>query len=271
MPEGDTIHRAARTIAKAIGGRVITRFETVVAALARANDQQPIVGRRIDAVTARGKNLIIAFSGGLFLRSHLRMNGSWHIYRPGEAWMKRRSDMRVVIATDDFVVVGFNLPIAEFHDARSLEREPDLQRLGPDLVADDFDPAEALRRIRRYPDREIADVLLNQGALAGIGNIYKSEVLFLCGISPFALVSSVADGELERVIAIARKLLVHNVERAGGSRETMSSLRQSQRLWVYGRRGEPCRKCGTRIEYRKQGPDVRGTYWCPRCQTRHEA
>src|SRR5450830_122970 len=118
MPEGDTIHRAARTIAKAIGGRVITRFETVVAALARANDQQPIVGRRIDAVTARGKNLIIAFSGGMFLRSHLRMNGSWHIYRPGEAWMKRRSDMRVVIATDDFVVVGFNLPIAEFHDAR---------------------------------------------------------------------------------------------------------------------------------------------------------
>jgi endonuclease VIII len=266
MPEGDTIHRAAHTIGQAIGGRIVTRFETVVATLARADDQQPIVGRRIESVTARGKNLIIEFSGDLFLRSHLRMNGSWHIYRPGEAWMHKRSDMRVVIGTDEFVVVGFSLPVAEFHTARSLERTPDLQRLGPDLLGDRFDLTEATRRIRSHDQREIAYVLLNQNAIAGIGNVYKSEVLFICGISPFAILSSIDDAQLERVIATSRKLLQHNVSRAAGSRETMSGLRRNQKLWVYGRSGQPCRKCGTRIEYRKQGPDVRGTYWCPRCQ-----
>ena len=184
MPEGDTIHRAARTILQALGGRTVTRFETVLPQLGRIDDQSPIAGRRIENVSAVGKHLIIEFSGGLFLRSHLRMNGSWHIYRPGERWMRRRSDMRVVIETDAYVAVGFNLPVAEFHDARSLVRSPDLRRLGPDLLAGDFDIEDAVLRIRSRATQEIADVLLNQTVIAGIGNVYKSEVLFICAISP---------------------------------------------------------------------------------------
>lgn len=266
MPEGDTIHRAARTLEKALGGRTVTRFQTVLAPLARVDDEQPIAGRRVESVSAQGKHLIIEFSGGLFLRSHLRMNGSWHIYRPGERWMRRRGDMRVVIETDAFVAVGFNLPIAEFHDARSLVRTHDLRRLGPDLLAEEFDIADAAQRIRARADQEIADVLLNQTVVAGIGNVYKSEVLFICGISPFARAGELTAAHIEKAVATARKLLRHNVERGNGSRQTMSSLRRAERLWVYGRRGEPCRKCGTPIEYRKQGVDVRGTYWCPRCQ-----
>ncbi len=266
MPEGDTIHRAARNLEKALGGRTVTRFETVLAPLARIDDEAPIAGRKIESVSAQGKHLIIEFSGGLFLRSHLRMNGSWHIYRTGERWMRRRSDMRVVIETDAFVAVGFNLPIAEFHDARSLVRTPDLRRLGPDLLSDDFDTEAAVQRIRVRRDQDIADVLLNQTVIAGIGNVYKSEVLFICGVSPFEKAGALTEADIEKIVTTARKLLRHNVERSNGARETMGSLRRSNRLWVYGRRGEPCRKCGTVIEYAKQGMDVRGTYWCPKCQ-----
>jgi endonuclease-8 len=266
MPEGDTIHRAARTIQKALGGRTVTRFETVLAQLARVDDQESIAGRSVESVTAEGKHLIIEFSGGLFLRSHLRMNGSWHIYRPGERWMLRRREMRVVIETDAYVVVGFNLPVAEFHDARSLERSPDLRRLGPDLLAEEFDVGAAALRVCAQGGRQIADVLLNQTVVAGVGNIYKSEVLYICRINPFAIVDALTNEQVERTMKTARKLLQHNVERASGSRETMSSLRRSRTLWVYGRSGEPCRKCGTLIEYRKQGADLRGTYWCPKCQ-----
>lgn len=266
MPEGDTIHRAARTLEKALGGRTVTRFETVLAPLARFDDEHGIAGRRVESVSAQGKHLIIEFSGGLYLRSHLRMNGSWHIYRAGERWMRRRSDMRVVIETDAFVAVGFNLPVTEFHDARSIVRTNDLRRLGPDLLAADLDIGDAVQRIRARGDQEIANVLLNQTVIAGIGNVYKSEVLFICGVSPFAKVAAVTDAQLAKIVTTSRKLLQHNVERGSGSRETMSSLRRDRRLWVYGRRGEPCRKCGTVIEYAKQGSDVRGTYWCPKCQ-----
>ncbi len=267
MPEGDTIHRAARTILQALGGRTVTRFETVLPQLGRVDDQSPIAGRRVENVSAIGKHLIIEFSGGLFLRSHLRMNGSWHIYRPGERWMRRRSDMRVVIETDAYVAVGFNLPVAEFHDARSIVRSPDLRRLGPDLLAGDFDIEDAVLRIRSRATQEIADVLLNQTVIAGIGNVYKSEVLFICGISPFTSVAVLTDEQLRKAMTTARKLLQHNVEREGSSRQTMSSLRRNRNLWVYGRSGDPCRKCGSLIEYRKQGSDMRGTYWCPHCQS----
>lgn len=266
MPEGDTILRAARTLEKALGGRTVTRFETVVAQLARVDDQQPIAGRQVESVTARGKHLIIEFTGNLFLRSHLRMNGSWHIYRPGERWMRRRSDMRVVIETDAFVAVGFGLPVAEFHTAESLVRAPDIRRLGPDLLAAEFDLEAAVQLVRARADQEIANVLLNQTVVAGIGNVYKSEVLFICGVSPFASVLTLSDEQIARMLTTARKLLRHNVERGNGGRETRSSLGRDRHLWVYGRRDQPCRKCGTRIDYRKQGIDVRGTYWCPRCQ-----
>jgi endonuclease-8 len=269
MPEGDTIHRAAATLDRAMAGKVVRAFETVFPLLARVDDQTPLAGRTIERVRAAGKNLLFEFSGGLYLRTHMRMNGSWHIYRPGETWQKRRSDMRIVIATDAYVAVGFNIPVAEFLDARALARHDDLRKIGPDLLASDFDQAEATRRIRACrADEEIANVLLNQRVVAGIGNEYKSEVLFVSKVSPFRRVADVTDEELDRILKNARTLMHMNVgPDSGGSRRTVRSLDKKQLLYVYGRGRDACMTCGTPIEYRKQGEDARGTYWCPRCQS----
>jgi endonuclease-8 len=240
MPEGDTIFRIARTLDRALAGKVVTRFETMLPTLERGL----VKGRTVEQVRSVGKHLLIEFSGGLTLRTHLRMNGSWHLYRAGERWRRPRSDMRLVIATDDFEAVGFNIPVAEFGDAPSL---------GPDLLSDAFDSDEALRRIRERGEDEIADVLLNQNVLAGVGNIYKSEVLFECGIDPFKHVDALDDQDLRKIVKKARAMLKR-------------STRERPRFIVYERGGQPCRKCGTPIESRKQGPDARTTYWCPRCQ-----
>jgi|SRR5947209_14026861 len=153
--------------------------------------------------------------------------------------------MRLVIETADYVAVGFNLPVAEFGDA---------PEVGPDLLKDDFDAAEALRRMREHPGEEIANVLLDQRVMAGTGNIWKSEALFRSGLDPFARVRDLDDATLARVITNARKLLRAS---ANGRVERM----------VYSRRGQPCRRCGTRIASRAQGPDARLTYWCPTCQS----
>jgi endonuclease-8 len=267
MPEGDTIFRAARTLNEALAGQKVTRFETALAPLARVDDQEPLTGRTVEKVFAAGKHLIIDFSGGLHLRTHMRMNGSWHIYRPAERWRRPRRDMRVVIGTDRYVAVGFNIPVAEFLDDRSLLRQNDLRRLGPDLLAPEFDADEVVRRITARPAAEIANVLLNQRVIAGIGNVFKSEVLFLAGINPYAACGTISEPDLRRLLAISRKVLRHNVEHGRSDRITMNSMDRSRKLWVYSRGGEPCRRCATPIEYRKQGPDARGTYWCPRCQS----
>ena len=266
MPEGDTIFRAARTLHQALAGKVVTRFETVLPKLARVDDQTPVAGRRIERVEAAGKNLIMSFSNDLILRTHMRMNGSWHIYRPGERWQRPRIDMRIVIATDDFVAVGFNIPVAEFHTARTLARANDVRLLGPDLLGSSFDAEEILRRMRARPKSEIANVLLNQRVLAGIGNVYKSEALFIAGVNPFRTVDAIDDVTLGRIVAISRKLLRYNVSPNTNARRTTGSLRGEDSLYVYGRAGKPCRKCGTLIERRAQGSDARLTYWCPKCQ-----
>jgi endonuclease-8 len=239
MPEGDTIFRAARTLNDALAGKVVTRFETVLPKLARVDDQTPLRGRRVERVTASGKNLIIEFSGALVLRTHLRMNGSWHLYRPGERWRKRRDDMRLVIATDEFEAVGFNIPIAEFGE---------VPPHGPDLLGESFDVDEALRRFAERPDEEIGNALLNQQLVAGIGNIWKSETLFACGINPFR---KVADCDVPRILQRARALL-------------QRSTRERPRWSVYERGGQPCRRCGSAIQRREQ--NLRSTYWCPKCQ-----
>jgi len=206
VPEGDTIHRAARTLQSAIGGQIVTRFETALAQLAAADDQQPIAGRRVERVFAAGKHLIIEFSGDLYLRTHMRMNGSWHIYRPGERWMRRRGDMRIVIATGGWVAVGFNVPVAEMHTARSLARQEDLRKIGPDLLEEAADIGEGVRRIRQRAGSEIANVLLNQRVVAGIGNVYKSEALFMERINPFALVESLSDARLQALLRTAQTI-----------------------------------------------------------------
>jgi endonuclease-8 len=278
MPEGDTIFRAARTLNQALAGKTITRFETALAQLSTVDDQSPIAGRTVERVHAAGKNLIIDLSGDLSLRTHMRMNGSWHIYRPGERWRARRSDMRIVLTTADFVAVAFNVPIAEFHTAHSLARQDDMRQIGPDLLGETFDMAEAIRRARERNATSMAELLLNQRVVAGIGNIFKSETLFTTGIDPFAAVSALTDEELEIVFAKARALLAMNVtDNKGDGIVTYAGLRRTtgrsdprDRVWVYGRRGDPCRRCGTPIEYRKHGVDARSTYWCPTCQPRRK-
>jgi endonuclease VIII len=266
MPEGDTIFRAARTLHTALAGERVTRFETVLPQLARVGDQTPLEGRTIERVRAAGKNLIIEFSDDLHLHTHMRMNGSWHIYRPGERWRKRRNEMRIVLQTDAWVAVAFNVPVAAFHDARSLARQEDLRRIGPDLLGETFDAEEALRRIRERAETEIADVLLNQRVVAGIGNEYKSEVLFISKIDPFRPAGTLTDEELARILRNARRVMRANVEMRTISRVTTGSLDPRNKQFVYGRSGLPCRRCGTRIAYARQGKDARGTWWCPACQ-----
>ena len=249
MPEGDTLHRIARTLQTTLAGKTVTRFETVFPKLARVDDQTPIRGRTIEGVRAVGKHLLITFSGGLELRTHLRMNGSWHIYRTGERWQRSRIDMRVVITTDEWEAVGFNIPVAEFCSVDAPVP------VGPDLLAGEIDVHEAAQRLRVLAEQEIAEALLNQRAVAGIGNIWKSETLFACRVSPFTKVESIDDEKLREIVVTARKLLQQSV--AGSIRSRFS---------VYGRRGQPCRLCGTPIEMRRQGPGARVTFWCPRCQ-----
>ena len=262
MPEGDTIHRAARTLHTALAGRVITRFETVFPQLARVDEDAPLAGRTVETVEAAGKNLLMHFSGDLHLRTHMRMHGSWHIYKPGERWRMRRDAMRIAIETDAWVAVAFNVPVAEFYD----ERQEDLRRIGPDFIAPHFDAEEAMRRIRARADLEIAEALLNQRVVAGIGNEYKSELLFITKINPFTRVADLTDEQLRSIINTARKLMVANVEKRSSSRVTTFSLDARENQYVFSRGNKPCRRCGTPIAYAKQGKDVRGTYWCPRCQ-----
>jgi endonuclease-8 len=272
MPEGDHIFRAARTLNRALAGHQVVRFESVLPALTRVHDDTPITGRTIESVTAAGKHVLMRFSGGLVLRTHMRMNGSWHIYRPGETWQRPRRDMRIVVATKEFEAVGFNVPVAEFLKPAEMARHDDLRLMGPDLLGTAFDPDEAIRRFRERPDMDIADALLNQRLVAGAGNIYKSEVLFLCGVSPFAPVRDVSDDSLREILATARKHLQANVTDPKGGITTYRGYRRgsgrdaSERRYVYGRARKPCRKCGTLIRVKAQGPHARLTYWCPTCQ-----
>jgi endonuclease-8 len=273
MPEGDTIFRAARTLHSALAGKRVVRFESVLPALTRVEYDDPITGREIVSVSAAGKHLLMEFSRGLVLRTHMRMNGSWHIYRPGERWRRRRREMRVLVATEDFEAVGFNIPEAEILSAADRSRHRQLRRLGPDLLGETFDEATAIARARAQGPRHIADVLLNQQVMAGLGNVYKSEVLFACGIDPFAATSALTDAQLSALIATARRFLrlnvtpgVHPMTTYSGYRRTTNRDDPAERLWVYGRARRPCRRCGTAIRARPQGPDARLTYWCPVCQ-----
>jgi len=256
MPEGDSILRAARTLDRALAGRTVTRFHSVFPHLTRVDHDHPLRGRTVERVTPRGKHLLMWFSGDLVLHTHMRMKGSWHLYRPGERWMRPRHDMRIVIATDAWEAVAFNVPTAALLDAREADQAGTLAGLGPDVLAPGFDQDEATERLEALADVEIADALLDQHALAGIGNIYKSEALFASRVSPFVRVGDVPPARLAAVIRAARRLMqAHASETA----------RPGPRA-VYGRSGQPCRVCGTVIRRRAQGPHARSTYWCPRCQ-----
>jgi endonuclease-8 len=259
MPEGDTIHRSARTLERVLSGKTVREVRSPLPAVANAH----LSGLSVQAVEARGKNLLIHFDDGRSLYTHMRMAGSWHVYRPGEPWQLPQRRARVVLETDDFLAVCFSAPVVEVLSERQAARHGTLSRLGPDVLSSGFDPREALSRLREDPDRPIGEALLVQSVVAGIGNIYKSETLFLRRADPFAPVRAYSDEELLRTLERARELMSAGLE--GSSRRTQPSVRGSSD-WVYGRSGRSCRRCATRIRMRRQGLAGRSTYWCPHCQ-----
>ena len=259
MPEGDTLHRTAAGLAPHLVGRAVT------AARVRAGGPQVqrVVGATITAVAAAGKNLLIRFDNGLELRTHLRMNGSWHRYRPGERWRRPASRARLVLEVPGAVAVCFDAPVVELFETRAEAIHPTLSRLGPDLLAPDYGPAHAAEALRRLRDPAragltVSAALLDQRALAGIGNIWRNETLFHERVDPWALVRELDDQVLERLVATAHRLLRDSVEQRPGRAP----------IWVYRRMGRPCRRCGTLIRSRPLSSDnPRTTYWCPTCQT----
>jgi endonuclease-8 len=268
VPEGDTLFRTAAGLRPFLVGR------RVDAASARQPGPQAarLVGATVTGVEARGKNVLIRFDNGLELRTHLGMHGSWHRYRPGERWRRPADRARLVLEVAGSVAVCFDAPTVQLFEQRAEAAHPALSRLGPDLIDDAFDRDEAIRRLRD-PARaatSIAEALLDQRALAGIGNVYKSEVLFIERASPFVLVSAMGDEALGRLVDTAARLLRANALRRGGGAErvTTDGHRSADGpLWVYGRAGRPCRRCGARVRTATQGIELpRVTYWCPHCQ-----
>jgi endonuclease VIII len=265
MPEGDTIARTADVLRAALVGRTITLARSQSQpGMRRVPDLSGLVDRAVTAVEARGKHLLIAFEGGYTLRTHMRMTGSWHRYRPGERWHRPRASASVILETPESVAVAFSAPVVELLTDAELRRSAALGRLGPDLLAAEFDPAEGLSRLRALDATALGDALLDQWAVAGMGNVYKSEVPFLERLDPWARVSSFTDEELRGALETARRLLRANTR--GGARVTTGSRARGEELWVYGRAGRPCRRCGTPVRSARQGELARLTYWCPRCQ-----
>jgi len=263
MPEGDSLYRLAAKLAPVLEGREVMAFT----ARRLTNDAaRSIVGRRIVSVAAKGKNLLIELDDERTIHVHLRMEGRVFIERPRSAfWAPERiePDMRLVVPGAS--VVGKRLPVLRLLTAAQVKRAPDLAGLGPDLVRTGWDEDEAVRRLRALTDREIGDALLVQRAAAGIGNVYKSEVLHLEGIDPRAPLSSMTDDDLRRLLRRASVLLRRNL--GDGPRATRPTLGGAPRLWVYGRSGRPCLRCQAPIVRFMQGPAPgRSTYYCPRCQ-----
>jgi len=264
MPEGDTIHRAARTLQRALADQVIEKASSPLPEI----DAQSLVGHRLTRVEALGKNLLMHFDDGRVLRSHMRMSGSWHIYRSDEPWQRPQRQARIVLATSKYQAVLFNAPVLELLTAYKLERQPMITNLGPDIIGDVFDINEALTHMRADAARPLGDAVLDQRLVAGIGNVYKSEVLFLEHLDPFAGVGAFTDDELLKMLKTARDVMFRNLEHHK-MRTTRRAL-GGPRLWVYRRANEPCLRCETRIAMRRQGRLARSTYYCALCQpSRH--
>ena len=267
MPEGDTIFRAARTLAHALQGQTVTGFATRVGQI-RARAPQRLVGQTVELVESRGKHLLIWFApGNLALHSHMRMNGSWHVYRTGERWRKAEHLARAVIDTDDWQAVCFAAPVCRLLSRREVEQDPALAALGPDALDEHTDLAEARRRLDARGQWTIAEALLDQRVLAGVGNVYKSEVLFIHRIDPWTPVAAVPPQTRDQVLATCERLLKANVRPgAPAGRTTTDPGRPGGRLHVYGRARRPCPRCSTPISWARQGEQSRSTYWCRRCQ-----
>jgi endonuclease VIII len=265
MPEGDTIFRTATVLHRAlVGGMVRRAVAQPGPGLSRVPDLSVLVGCRVEGVEARGKHLLIGFSGDRWLRTHMRMKGSWHRYRPGEPWRLPARRAVCVLETDAAVAVCFDAPVVELLTTADLARHSALRALGPDLLGRSPDLDEAVRRLRGRPALALGEALLDQRAAAGIGNVIKSESLFMERLDPWAPVQAFSDDELRSVLGRAAALLAANT--GGGGRVTTGRRSPGEALWVYRRTGRPCRRCGTLIRARRQGAQARTTYWCPSCQ-----
>ncbi len=257
MPEGDTIHNAARRVGAALVGKPIETIETPQLRHARDRWPERLEGRAVRSVDALGKHLFLRFDGDLTLHSHLRMGGAWSVYRRGQRW--RRSPRRawLVIRTPEHDVVQFDGPVLELMTDSRTRFDRLLANLGPDVLAEEFDEAKFLRRLREDDQtRGIADALLDQRNVAGIGNLWKAEACFLAGVSPWKPTGELSDERALEIVEGIRPLMRASAE--GGF--------QQRDPWVFERHGRPCRRCNTIIKARGQGDDNRTTYWCPTCQ-----
>jgi endonuclease VIII len=271
VPEGDTLFRIASALAPRLTGQAVRSL------VLRHQTIDRLVGHRITKVEARGKHLLVFFDEGTALHTHLRMGGTWHLYAENERWKRSPVSATVVLAAADIVAVCFRAPVARLVRATLLAGDSLVGRLGPDLCAEAFDADAALGRLRRLDGAELGDALMDQHLVAGIGNVYKSEVLFHERLDPFAPVRSYSDEELSRLLAFARRIMVANATAKGGAagpsalfahtRTTHVARRMGEGpLAVYRRAGEPCYACGGAIRMERQGEARRSTYFCPSCQ-----
>lgn len=259
MPEGDTLHQAAGRIGVIVGSvadRITGSHRAVVASGSR------LTGHGIASVVARGKHLVIAFDHGWSLRTHLAMTGTWHRYRPGERWRSSPGKARVAIETAEWTVVCFAAPTVQIAPDREIAEA--LAHLGPDLIHDTVAWDDVVARARRSEAPTIADLLLDQAVMAGIGNVYKSETLYLQRVHPETPTVTMTDDAIAECGERAQRLLVANKDRP--NRSTTGRRGRDATLWVYGRAGKPCRRCGTPIAISGLRSDQRFTYWCPTCQ-----
>ncbi|CAM5628250.1 Fpg/Nei family DNA glycosylase [Streptomyces fumanus] len=259
MPEGDTVWQAARRLHDALAGKVLTLTDFRVPQYATVD----LTGRTVLDVTPRGKHLLTRIEGDVTLHSHLRMDGSWRIFEPGRRWNGGPAyQIRVVLGTADRTAVGYRLPVLEL--LRGAEEHRAVGHLGPDLLGPDWDPERALANVLSDPVRQLGEALLDQRNLAGIGNVYKSELCFLLGVTPWLPAGDLPADRAAALPALAKRLLEANRDRP--VRNTTG--RRAPDLFVYGRARRPCLRCGTPIRVADQGDGSRDrpTYWCPTCQ-----
>ncbi|MEU9287816.1 DNA-formamidopyrimidine glycosylase family protein [Streptomyces sp. NPDC048275] len=258
MPEGDTVWQTARRLHIALAGKVLARSDLRVPKYATAD----LTGRTVLDVIPRGKHLLTRIEGGLTLHSHLRMDGAWKVYVTGGRWSGPAHQIRAVLGTADRTAVGYRLPVLEL--LRTTDEDRAVGHLGPDLLGPDWDPDQALENLLKDPDRPLGEALLDQRNLAGIGNVYKSELCFLLRVTPWLPIGEIPAALAAQLPVLAKKLLEANRDRPVRS----TTARRDQNLFVYGRTPRPCLRCGTPIRSADQGDGSRArpTYWCPRCQ-----